>query len=286
MLRTEFLLLGRTELPSEDEQTAYYSRIAARFVGHPVVIRSYDLGGDKFPAPFRPQREPNPFLGWRAIRVCLDQPEMFRTQIRAVMRARASGDVRLMLPLITEVEEVLRTREHVEQVAEELRKAGVPHEPDLPVGVMIETPAAAVMVEELAKHSDFLSVGTNDLTQYTLAVDRGNASLADRFTPFHPAVVRTLRRLVQVSNGTQRSVSVCGEMASEPKAALLLLSLGYTDFSVAPPKLALVRWLAGKVDLRQLREVGEAVLQASTTQEVTNLVTEAVAGVVDPGLLK
>ena len=286
LLRTEFLLLGRTELPSEDEQTAYYSRIAERFAGHPVVIRSYDLGGDKFPAPFRPQREPNPFLGWRAIRVCLDQPEMFRTQIRAVMRARARGDVQLMLPLVTQVEEVTQTHEHVEQVAEELRKEGIPHDPNLPVGVMIETPAAAVMVDELAKHSDFLSVGTNDLTQYTLAVDRSNAGLADRFTPFHPAVVRTLRRLIEVGNGTQRSVSVCGEMASEPMAALLLLALGYTVFSVAPPKLSLVRWLARQVDLRQLSQMGDAVLQASTTQEVTNLVREAVAGVVDPGLLK
>jgi phosphotransferase system enzyme I (PtsI) len=286
LLRTEFLLLGRTELPSEDEQAAYYSRIAERFAGHPVVVRSYDLGGDKFPAPFRPQREPNPFLGWRAIRVCLDQPEMFCTQIRAVMRARAAGDVQLMLPLVTQVEEVTQTREYVEEVAEELRKAGIPHDPKLPVGVMIETPAAAIMIDELATHSDFLSVGTNDLTQYTLAVDRSNAGLADRYTPFHPAVVRSLRRLIQVGNGTQRSVSVCGEMASEPMAALLLLALGYTVFSVAPPKLSLVRWLARQVDLRQLSQMGDAVLQASTTQEVTNLITEAVAGVIDPGLLK
>jgi phosphoenolpyruvate-protein phosphotransferase (PTS system enzyme I) len=285
LLRTEFLLLGRTELPTEDEQFGYFSKVAAQFPHHPVVIRSYDLGGDKFPAPFRPPREPNPFLGWRAIRVCLDQPDMFRTQIRAVMRAGAHGDVQLMLPLITQLEELERSREFVEEAADQLAAEGLPHNPELPVGVMIETPAAALIADELARKSDFLSVGTNDLTQYTLAVDRGNAGIADRFTPFHPAVVRTLNRIAQVGFARNQLVSVCGEMGSDPLAALLLLSLGYRVFSVAPPKLSLVRWLLRQVDIRQLGHVAAAVVEAPTTQDVIDVLTEAMTRVVDLDLL-
>lgn len=277
LMRTEFLLVGRTEMPSEDEQARYFERVARRFQGHPVLVRSFDLGGDKFPAPFRTTHEPNPFLGWRAIRVCLDQPDMFRAQIRAALRARLHGDVQLLIPLVTQLDEVDQTRELVARSVEELKRRGVPAAADLPVGVMVETPAAALLAVELARRVDFLSVGSNDLTQYTLAVDRGNARLADRFSAFHPAVVRMLKWVCDAGQGAGREVSVCGEMASEPLAAFLLIGLGYRSLSVSPPALPLIRWLIRQVDVVHARRAAEAALAAETTADITRIVEAALS---------
>ena len=285
LLRTEFLVVGRSELPGEDEQAEYFSRICRRFPDHPVVVRTYDLGGDKFPAPFRPPREANPFLGWRAIRVCLDEPDIFRTQARAILRARLHGDVQLMLPLVTQLEELERSRELVAESAAALEREGIPAAPDVPIGVMIETPAAAILAEEFAAASDFLSVGTNDLTQYTLAVDRGNARLADRFTPFHPSVVRLLKRIVEAGKRANLEVSVCGEMASDPMAAILLLGLGYRVLSISPPRLPLVRWLIRQLDAGIAESVAAEAVEASTTGQVVSVLTEAMNGLVDVDLL-
>ena len=281
LLRTEFLLVGRTELPSEEEQTTYFKRVAGRFEDHPVIIRSYDLGGDKFPAPFRPPSEPNPFLGWRAIRVCLDEPEVFRTQIRAVLQARVAGDVKLMLPLVTSVEEVERTRELVEQCAAELASEGKEAAGSVPVGVMIETPAAAIIADQLLTRSDFVSVGSNDLTQYMLAVDRGNVRLADRFTAFHPAVVRVLKEISDVTAAAGMSASVCGEMASEPIAAFLLLGLGYRVLSVSPPALPLIRWVLRQIDIDAATRAAADALAVGTTGEVNRILQEGIAECVD-----
>ncbi len=285
LLRTEFLLLGRTELPSEDEQAQFFQRVAERFTGRTVIVRSYDLGGDKFPAAFRSDYEANPFLGWRAIRVCLDHPQIFRTQIRAILRARLHGDAQLLLPLVTQVEEVERTRELVVESADALRREGIPAAETLPLGVMIETPAAALLVDQIAERSDFLSVGTNDLTQYTLAVDRGNARLAGRFTPLHPAVVRMLRDVVEVANTSGCHLSVCGEMASEPISAFLLLGLGYRVLSVAPKVLPLVRWFVRQVDLRLAQDVASVVVRKATARDIIATLEEAVGKQIDPLLL-
>ncbi len=285
LLRTEFLILGRTEMPGEEEQARFFTRVAQRFAHHPVVVRSYDLGGDKFPAAFRPVPEPNPFLGWRAIRVCLDRPEIFRTQIRALLRARRHGDIQLMLPLVTGVEEVERTRELVAEEAAALRRAGIPAAPDVPIGVMIETPAAAMIAEELAARSDFLSVGTNDLTQYTLAVDRGNARLAGRFTSFHPAVLRLLKQIVDVGRRADVVTSVCGEMASEPVAAFLLIGLGYRVLSVAPPALPLMRWLVRQIAQDGAQQAAHDALAVSSTAEATRALAVGLARYVDLDLV-
>jgi phosphotransferase system enzyme I (PtsI) len=285
LLRTEFLVVGRTDLPTEDEQAQYFESVASRFPDHPVVIRTYDLGGDTFPAPFRAPPEANPFLGWRAIRVCLDQPDLLRTQIRAVLRARAAGDVQLMLPLITQVEELMRAREIVEEVEADLEREGVEAAANLPVGVMVETPAAAYLAEELAQRSDFLSVGTNDLTQYILAVDRSNARLAQRLTPYHPAVVRALKNIADAGIREGCSVSVCGEMASEPLAAFLLLGLGYRVLSVSPPRLPLARWLVRQIDVNAAKQAGESSLEAATTQEIMTVLTEGIGEFIDLELL-
>jgi phosphotransferase system enzyme I (PtsI) len=285
LLRTEFLVVGRSELPGEDEQAVYFTQICRRFPDHPVVVRTYDLGGDKFPAPFRPPREANPFLGWRAIRVCLDEPDIFRVQARAILRARLHGDVQLMLPLVTELDEVERARELVAESADALKAEGTPAAASVPIGVMIETPAASLLAEELAGVSDFLSVGTNDLTQYTLAVDRGNARLADRFTPFHPAVVRSLKCIVEAAQGAGLEASVCGEMASDPKATLLLLGLGYRVLSVSPPRLSLVRWLVRQFDATVAESAAAEAARAPTTGRVLALLGDALDGLIDVKLL-
>jgi phosphotransferase system enzyme I (PtsI) len=285
LLRTEFLLTGHSTLPSENEQATYFRRVADAFPGHPVVVRTYDLGGDKFPAPFRTAPEPNPALGWRAIRVCLDEPEMYRTQIRAILRAAARAPIQLMIPLVTRLDEVERTRVFVAEEAEALRKAGIEAAASVPVGVMVETPAAAVMADRLAEISDFLSVGTNDLTQYTLVVDRGNARLADRFTPHDPSVLRLLKLVAEAARAAAKPASVCGEMASEPLSAFLLLGLGYETLSVAPPALPLIKWLIRQVTTAQARAAADAALAARSAELALDILRFSLAEAVDLSLL-
>jgi phosphotransferase system enzyme I (PtsI) len=285
LLRTEFLLTGRASLPTEDEQADYFRRVALAFPAHTVVIRSFDLGGDKFPASFNAPAEANPFLGWRSIRVCLDQPEVFRPQVRAVLRAAAGHDLHLMLPLVTTVHEVEEAREIIAEEARALQKAGVRAAPSVPVGVMVETPAAVLMADRLAEVSAFFSVGTNDLTQYTMAVDRGNARLANRFTPHDPSVVRQLQRVLEVGNAAGLPVSVCGEMASEPLSAVLLLGLGYATLSVSPPALPLVKWVVRTVPEESARKAATAALSASSAAEVSNVLREVVGEFMDIRLL-
>jgi phosphotransferase system enzyme I (PtsI) len=285
LLRTEFLILGRSEIPTEDEQVEYYTRVGARFAGYPVVIRSYDLGGDKFPLAQAQEPEANPFLGWRALRVCLDRPEIFRGQIRAMLRARAKTDVHMMIPLVTQVEEVERTRALIAEELERLRREGTPAGADLPLGIMVETPAAVMMMDQLVELSDFVSVGTNDLTQYTLVVDRGNARLAERFTSFHPAVVRSLKTVVDAAARAGKEAAVCGEMASEPAGAYLLLGLGYRVLSTSPPRLPMVRWLVRQVNLAHAGRTALAALEARTTREVQEVLETAVAEHLDPRVL-
>jgi phosphotransferase system enzyme I (PtsI) len=285
LLRTEFLLTGRATLPTEDEQTDYFRRVASAFRGHPVVIRSYDLGGDKFPVAFKTSAEANPFLGWRSIRVCLDEPEVFRPQLRAVLRAAAGRDLRLMLPLVTLVEEVEEARAMMEEEAAALKAAGIQAAESVPVGVMIETPAAVLIADRLAEVSAFFSVGTNDLTQYTMAVDRGNARLADRFTPHHPSIVRQLQQVLAVGRSAGVPVSVCGEMASEALSAVLLIGLGYDQLSVSPPALPLVKWVVRTVPEPAARQAAESALSAASAAEVSEALRSVVGEYIDVRLL-
>ncbi|PYP00305.1 MAG: phosphoenolpyruvate--protein phosphotransferase [Gemmatimonadetes bacterium] len=285
LLRTEFLITGHSTLPTEDEQAGYFRRVAEAFPGHPVVVRTYDLGGDKLPLQFRAPSEANPQLGWRAIRVCLDRPELFRTQVRAALRAAKHGDVWLMAPLVTRLEELDRTRALVAEEATRLAREGVPAATSLPVGVMVETPAAAVIADRLAAEADFLSVGTNDLTQYTLVVDRGNARLADRFTPHDPSVLRLLKQVADAARAAGKPASVCGEMASEPLSAFLLIGLGYETLSVAPPALPLVKWTVRQVSAARARAVAAEALAARTADDVLDLLRLALAEAVDLKLL-
>jgi phosphotransferase system enzyme I (PtsI) len=285
LLRTEFLLTGRARLPTEDEQTEYFRRVARAFPKKTVIIRSFDLGGDKFPAAFKAPVEANPFLGWRSIRVCLDEPEVFRPQVRAVLRAAADHDIQLMLPLVTTVQEVRDALEIAAEEAASLKAAGIRAAESVPVGVMIETPAAVLMADRLAEVSAFFSVGTNDLTQYTMAVDRGNARLANRFNPHDPSIVRQLHRVLEVGRAAGLPVSVCGEMASEPLSAALLIGLGYERLSVSPPALPLVKWVIRTIPEEAAKRAAAGSLIAASAAEVSQALREAVGEYIDLRLL-
>ncbi len=275
LVRTEFLITGRTHLPTEEEQYEYFRRVGSAFPYGPVIIRTYDLGGDKFPAAWQAPAEPNPFLGWRSIRVCLDEPELFRPQLRAVLRAAADRDLRLMLPLITGIDEVRAALAMLEEESAGLAEAGVRAARTVPVGVMIETPAAVQLADQLATQVAFFSVGSNDLTQYTLVVDRGNARLAGRFNSLHPAVVRQLDQVRRAAATAGIPASVCGEMASDPLSAMLLIGLGYDTLSVAPPSLPLVKSVVRSVPRRIAADAARDALQASTPQEVEKILEAA-----------
>ncbi|HEU0014070.1 MAG TPA: phosphoenolpyruvate--protein phosphotransferase [Longimicrobium sp.] len=281
LYRTEFLVIGRGTAPGEEEQYRAYRQVAEAFPGAPVVIRTYDLGGDKFPAFLHMGREENPFLGWRAIRVCLDEPELFRTQLRALLRAMAHGDVRIMLPLINEIQEVQRTRVLLDGCLEELRAEGAPVPSGYKLGAMVETPAAAMSAPELARHVDFFSIGTNDLVQYTLAVDRGNSRLARLYNPFHPAVVRLLELVARAGNAAGIEVSVCGELAATPLGAFLLIGLRAGSLSVAPSALAEIKKVIRSVTYEDAARGAQEALAASTPEEVVARLTARLGRVLD-----
>jgi phosphotransferase system enzyme I (PtsI) len=263
LMRTEFLVVGRAAMPDEEEQYRAYRRVAEAFGGEAVVIRTFDIGGDKLPVGGYPS-EPNPFLGWRAIRMCIDEPELFKVQLRALMRAALHGDIRIMLPLVVTLDEVLATRALMAVAAKELEARGVEYRKDVPLGVMIETPAAAVAADTLANDVAFFSIGTNDLVQYTLAVDRGNANLVSRFTPLHPAVLRLIRRTVEIGRESHLEVCVCGEMASESLMAFALIGLGVRQLSVAPRSVPLVKRLIRSISVETAEAAARAALSAPT----------------------
>lgn len=283
LYRTEFLVVGRATPPGEEEQYAAYRKVAEAFPGQPVVIRTFDLGGDKFPAFLHIGREENPFLGWRAIRVCLDEPEIFRTQLRALGRALRHGDVRIMLPLVNEISEVERSRVLMQQCLAELRAEGHDVPETFSLGAMIETPAAAMLAPELARHVDFFSIGTNDLVQYTLAVDRGNSRLARLYNPFHPAVIRLLDVITRAGNAAGIEVSVCGEFAASPVGAFLLIGMRATSLSVAPSSLAEIKKVIRSVTYEEARKAVDEALLASTPEELAIGVTERLGRMIDLG---
>ena len=266
LMRTEFLVVGRASMPDEEEQYKAYTKVVKAFGDHPIVIRTFDVGGDKLPVGGFPT-EANPFLGWRAIRMCLDQPELFKTQLRALLRAAMHGDVRIMLPLVVTVDEVRQARRLLEAAAAELDARGVEYRHDLPLGVMVETPAAALGADTLIGEVAFFSIGTNDLVQYTLAVDRGNANLASRFTPLHPAVLRLISRTIEVGHANGLDVSVCGEMASQPIMAFALIGLGVRQLSVAARSVPLVKAIVRGVSAEVAAEAAQAALATRTARD-------------------
>ena len=274
LYRTEFAFMVRESFPSEEEQYQIYRQMLAGFAPQPVVMRTLDIGGDKT-LPYFPIRENNPFLGWRGMRFTLDHPDIFLTQLRAMLRANAEwNNLQLLFPMITTVEEVDEALRLLEQAHEELQEDGWPTARP-PVGVMIEVPSAAWQAGQLARRVDFLSVGTNDLTQYLLAVDRDNARVAGLYDNLHPALLKTVAHIVEQGRVTGRPVNLCGEMAADPGAALLLLGMGVNSLSAGPASVPRVKWAIRSVTLAQARDLAAQALELDTVRQVRRLLDDA-----------
>ena len=267
MFRTEFLYLGY-RLPTEADQLNAYRQIAEAVAPLPAVIRTLDLGGDRLTHVLDTAHEANPFLGWRGIRICLDNLDLFKTQLRALLRAGVHGDVQILLPMVSDVEEIRRARDVIEETKAELRREGTPFGEACKVGIMIEVPSAAILVAQMAAEVDFLSLGTNDLTQYTLAVDRGSAKVAQLYDPLHPAVLRLIKAVADTGLRAGIPTSICGEMAGDPKAVLLLLGLGIRILSLSPGLIPEVKEVVRVLELDHARDVASRCLELESGSAV------------------
>jgi phosphotransferase system enzyme I (PtsI) len=268
LYRTEFLLLDGEEMPGEMEQCEAYTRLATELAPHPVIIRTLDAGGDKLPIEPLTEPEPNPFLGWRGIRVSLDRPGMFKEQLRAILRASAHGKLAVMFPLVSGLGEVRRAKDFLKECMDELAQQGVPFDEKLETGVMIEVPSAAVIADLIAPEVDFFSIGTNDLIQYTVAVDRVNHHVADLYRPTHPAVVRLIKRTVDAARDAGIWTGVCGEMAGDIRLTPLLLGLGVEELSVGPHQVPRVRRAIRALSQAECSEMADLALKTGISSEI------------------
>ncbi|MDD3296044.1 MAG: phosphoenolpyruvate--protein phosphotransferase [Candidatus Omnitrophica bacterium] len=268
LYRTEYIFLGRKDLPSEEEQYKAYAKVAKEVSPSKVIFRTIDIGGDKFLSQPEVPKEMSPFLGWRAIRFCLASPQVFKAQLRAILRASVDKNVRVMFPMISGIEELRQAKELLEDCKKELRNEGKKFDENISVGAMIEVPSAAITADVLAKESDFFSIGTNDLIQYSLAVDRGNEKVAYLYEPGHPAVLRLVKSVIEVAHANKIWVGMCGEMSGEPIFAFLLLGMGLDSFSMPPPQIPKIKELISNVKLADARKVVSGVLELYTSKEV------------------
>ena len=268
LFRTEYLFINRDTLPTEEEQYQAYRDVAAALKPAPVVIRTLDLGGDKFLSHLQVPQEMNPFLGWRAIRFCLQEKDIFRTQLRAILRASAEGNVKMMYPMISCLGEIQQANAMVEEFKAELRRENVPFDEKLEIGAMIETPSAAIAADVLAAHVTFFSLGTNDLIQYTLAVDRLNEKIAHLYEPTHPAILRLIKTTVEAGHKHDIWIGVCGEMAGDPVLVPLLLGLGVDELSVAPSIVPQVKFLIRRLRMDEARELAQFALECNSGAEI------------------
>lgn len=275
LFRTEFLFMNRSSLPSEDEQFEAYKQAVEAMDGRAIIIRTLDIGGDKEIPYLALPKEANPFLGYRAIRYCLDQKEIYRSQLRALLRASAFGDIRIMVPLVTCVDEIRQVKLLMKEYMSELDSEGIAYNKDILVGVMIETPAASMIADLLAKEADFFSIGTNDLTQYTMAVDRGNAKVASLYSTFQPAVLRSIRNIIHAGKAENIMVGMCGEAASDRRLIPLLLAFGLDEFSVSPSAILATRKMISQIDKDKASEIATKIMNFTTEKEVISYLSEA-----------
>lgn len=273
LYRTEFLYMDNTDFPTEEEQFEAYKVVLESMDGKPVVVRTMDIGGDK-ELPYLPlDHEMNPFLGYRAIRISLDQTEMFRTQLRALLRASVYGDLRIMFPMIATVQEFVKAKEILEEEKTKLIKAGVQVSDSIQVGMMIEIPAAAILADQFAKKVDFFSIGTNDLIQYTMAADRMNERVSYLYQPYNPSVLRLINMVIQAAHKEGKWVGMCGEMAGETTAVPLLLGMGLDEFSMSATSILKVRYLLSKLSYQEMQQLAEkALTECSNSEEVIALI--------------
>ena len=271
LFRTEFLFMGASELPSEEEQFQAYKAAAETMEGREVIIRTLDVGGDKDIPYLGLEKEDNPFLGFRAVRYCLQNKESYRVQLRALLRASAFGDIKIMVPLVTCVDEIRSVKALVKELMVELDAENIAYNKDIQVGAMIETPAASLIADLLAKEADFFSIGTNDLTQYTMAVDRGNAKVAYLYSSYNPAVLRSMKNIIEAANAAGIMVGMCGEAAADPLLIPLLISFGLGEFSVSATSVLATRGTIAKWSKAEADELAAKALSLATEAEVAEL---------------
>lgn len=284
LFRTEFLYLQRPDFPTEDEQYETYARVVREMAPYSVIIRTLDIGGDKFHSEEAKVPEINPFLGFRGIRFCLGRPDIFETQLRAILRASAHGNVMVMYPMISHVGEVIQANEILEQVKASLRQQQIPFDENIPVGAMIEVPSAALTAEMIAQEVDFFSIGSNDLIQYTMAVDRVNEKVANLYEPTNPAILRLIRNTVESAHNNNIWVGVCGEMAGDPLFAPLLVGMGVDELSMGASNLPRVKEVIRRMTYREAQELAAASLHATNGRDVLGML-QALLERIDPDLL-
>ena len=268
LFRTEFLYMDKENFPTEEEQFLAYKHVLEEMKDKPVIIRTLDIGGDKKLSYLPIKEEMNPFLGYRAIRICLDQKEIFKTQIRALLRASIYGNLKIMFPMISSLEELREAKEFINETRQELLKEKLEFKEKIEIGIMIEIPSAAVISDILAKEADFFSIGTNDLIQYTVAVDRMNEKVAYLYNPYNPAVLRLIKTIIDNAHKEGKWVGMCGEMAGDTKLAPVLLGFGLDEFSMSAPSILKMRKLIRNTNIKQAQEIAEAVLKLDTAKDI------------------
>ena len=274
LFRTEFLFMDRDTIPTEEEQFEAYKSVAETMAEKPVIIRTLDIGGDKEIPYLGLEKEENPFLGFRAIRFCLQRRDIYETQLRALVRASAYGRIKVMIPLVTGVDELRQVKAIVADIMKEYDAAGVEYNKNLEIGVLMETPAECLMADVLAKEADFFSIGTNDLTGYTMAVDRGNAKVAYLYSAYNPAVLRAIKRIIECGKQEGIMVGMCGEAAADPKLIPLLLAFGLDEFSVSATSVLKTRKNISENDIAQCKALADKVMECTTEEEVLNILTK------------
>ena len=272
LYRTEYLYLKKDELPTEDEEYEEYYKVASRISPQPVIFRTLDIGGDKQPRCIHIPEEQNPFLGLRAIRLCLERQDIFRTQLRAILRASVVGNIKILLPMICCVQEIHQVKIIISEVQQELKKDNIPFDESIDIGVMIEVPSAAIIADLIAKEVDFLSIGTNDLIQYSLAIDRGNEQIAHLYKELPLSVLRIIKSVVDAGHKQGVWVGMCGEMAGSPMATIILLGIGLDELSVTPSTLPQIKTIIRSITFREAERIAEKVLQQPSSKDVENFI--------------
>ena len=276
LYRTEFLYMGRNKPPTEEEQFKAYKIVAERLAGRPVIIRTLDVGGDKDLPYLNLSREKNPFLGYRAIRLCLDMIDIFKMQLRAILRASAFGNIKIMFPMISNVKEIREIKRILEGIKKELRDQKIPFNENIEIGIMVEVPAVAIHSDIFAKEADFFSIGTNDLIQYTLAADRGNQDISYLYSQYHPAVLKLIKMTIENGHKEGIKVGMCGEAAGDEKLIPILLAMGLDEFSMCPSSMLKARWIINKTSKTEVAAMLDAILSLATAEEVEKFIDEKI----------